>query len=113
MSGNLSVGRSVCLPPPTLPQEFLNLSRNALEGYVPASIADMKSLQVLLLHGNPLLLCPLPEQVGNLTKLLDMALVDPVPSNDLAGARRFNAEHFEITRIQGRQAGLNNWTAPG
>lgn len=93
--------------------ELLNLSYNALEGYVPESIADLTNLQVLLLHDNPLLLCPLPERLGNLTKLLDMCIVDPAPSNDLAGSRRFNREHFEITRIQGREAGLNNWTAPG
>ena len=80
---------------------------------MPSSIADLTNLQVLLLHDNPLLLCPLPERLGNLTKLLDMCIVDPAPSNDLAGSRRFNREHFEITRIQGREAGLNYWTAPG
>jgi Leucine-rich repeat (LRR) protein len=93
--------------------EFLNLSSNALEGYLPSSLGNLTNLQVLLLNDNPGLLCPLPEGLSNLTKLLDMAMVDPVPSNDLGGARRFNREHFEVTRIQGPSAGLNNWHAPG
>jgi hypothetical protein len=91
----------------------LNLAHNALTGHVPDGITQLTQLTVLLLHGNPGLLCPMPNGLDVLAKLVDVCLIDGAPSSSLAAPRRHDARRFKATRVDAKNLGLDNWHSPG
>jgi hypothetical protein len=62
------------------------------------------------MHGNPSLVCPLPSGLTKLTNLMDLCLVDSVPSKSLEVKKKHNAEQESLgeNTILGRSLAVKN-----